>query len=377
MKLTAKVKLLPTPKQAQLLKQTLEVANAACNYISEQAWEHKTFRQFPLHKLTYYDVREKFPLSAQIAVRCISKVADAYKIDRKTKRIFSPLGAIAFDNRVLSYNLTKSEVSIWTVGGRQKIAFVCGKRQRELLSGQRGESDLVHIDGQFYLFAACDVETPEEEDVTEFLGVDLGVKNIATDSDGNSYSGAKVNGIRNRYARLRSKLQAKGTKSAKRLLKKRSRKESRFAKDVNHRISKELVQRAKDTGRGIALENLKGIRKRVTVRKAQRRQHHSWSFYDLRQKIEYKAAIAGVPVVLIDPRNTSRTCPVCGCVDKRNRPSQSVFSCIQCGFSGHADTIAAGNIARRAAVNQPNAGRDEVKAGSPELRPSAPASHPL
>ncbi len=203
------------------------------------------------------------------------------------------------------------------------------------------------------------------------------MKNIATDSDGNSYSGAKVNGIRNRYARLRSKLQAKGTKSAKRLLKKRSRKESRFAKDVNHRISKELVQRAKDTGRGIALENLKGIRERVTVRKAQRRQHHSWSFYDLRQKIEYKAAIAGVPVVLIDPRNTSRTCPVCGCVDKRNRPSQSVFSCIQCGFSGHADTIAAGNIARRAAVNQPNAGRDEVKAGSSELRPSAPASHPL
>ncbi|MEW6505241.1 MAG: transposase [Chloroflexota bacterium] len=365
MKLTAKVKLLPAPEQAELLRQTLEIANAACNYISEQAWERKTFRQFPLHKLTYHAVREKFPLTAQVVVRCISKVADAYKANRKAKRVFNPHGAIAFDSRILSCNLEKSEVSIWTVGGRQKIPFVCGERQRELLAGQRGESDLTCIDGQFYLFAACDVETPAPDDVSEFLGVDLGVNNIATDSDGNNYSGAHVNGLRHRHARIRSRLQSKGTESAKRLLRKRRRKESRFAKDVNHRIAKELVLRAKDTGRGIALENLQGIRERVTVRKAQRRQHHSWAFYDLRQKIQYKAAAAaGVPVVLVDPRNTSRTCPVCGCVDKRNRPSQRVFSCISCNFSGFADAVAAENI-RRAAVNQPYAGAYSVSASLP------------
>ncbi len=375
MKLTAKLKLLSSPKQSDLLKQTLEAANSACSFISQQAWEHQTFRQFPLHRLTYHEVRAKFPLTAQAVVRCISRVADAYKSGRRVQRTFKPHGAITFDNHILKYNTGRSEVSIWTVGGRQHIPFVCGSRDLELLQGQRGESDLVYIDGVFYLFAACDVETPEPDGVSDFLGVDMGVNNIATDSDGNRHSGSQVKGLRHRHARLRARLQSKGTPSARRLLKKRRRKEARFAKDVNHTISKQLVQRAKDTGRGIALEDLTGIRKRVTVRKAQRRLHNSWSFYDLRQKIEYKAELAGVPVVRVDPRNTSRTCPVCGCVDKANRPSQSVFSCIRCGFSGHADAVAAENI-RRAAVNLPDVGRDEVKAVSPgiELRPSAPTS---
>lgn len=353
MKLIAQVQLLPTREQATALRQTLELANTACNYISDQAWKHKTFRQFPLHKLTYHDVRENFQLTAQVVVRCISKVADAYKIDQKTKRIFKPHGAIAFDNRILSYYIERREVSIWTVEGRQRIPFAAGKRQLELLSGQRGESDLCLVRGKFYLLAACDVETPEPIDVEGYLGVDLGVKNLATDSDENNYSGGQVNGLRKRYFKLRKRLQSKRTRSARRLLKKRSQKEQRFARQENHRISKELVQRAKGTGRGIALEDLKGIRERVTVRKSQRRQHHSWSFHDLRQKIAYKAQRAGIPVVFVDPRNTSRTCPQCGCVDKANRRSQSHFSCIRCGFSGYADAIAAVNISR-VAVNQPD-----------------------
>lgn len=353
MKLIAQIKLLATPEQAQALRQTLEVANTACNYISSQAWEHHTFRQFPLHQLTYQDVRDRFPLSAQVVVRCISKVADAYKIDRQTKRVFKPHGAIAFDNRILSYHLERKEVSIWTMQGRQRMPFAAGQRQLELLSGQRGESDLCYVKGKFYLFVACDVETPKAMDVQGYLGVDLGVKNIATDSDENNYSGGAVNGLRHRYFKLRKRLQSKGTKSAKRLLKKRSKKEQRFVKQENHRIAKELVQRAKDTGRGIALEDLQGIRARATVRKSQRRQHHSWSFHDLRQKIAYKAERAGIPLVLVDPRNTSRTCPQCGCIDKANRQSQSLFSCVGCGFSGFADHIAAVNISR-VAVNQPN-----------------------
>lgn len=139
MKLTAQVKLLPSPEQGRALRKTLEVANAACNFMSHQAWEHKTLRQFPLHKLTYRDVRDRFALTAQVVVRCISKVADAYKIDRKTKRTFKPHGAIAFDNRILSCHLERKEVSIWTVDGRQRILFLAGKRQLELLRGQRGK----------------------------------------------------------------------------------------------------------------------------------------------------------------------------------------------------------------------------------------------
>ncbi|MBK7452987.1 MAG: hypothetical protein IPJ46_04490 [Anaerolineales bacterium] len=106
MKLIAQIKLLPAPEQAQALRKTLEVANAACNYISQQAWDNQTFKQFPIHKLTYYAVKEMFGLTAQVAVRCISKVADAYKLDRKVKRTFKPHGAIAFDDRILTYKLT-------------------------------------------------------------------------------------------------------------------------------------------------------------------------------------------------------------------------------------------------------------------------------
>jgi putative transposase len=105
MKLTVQLKLNPTPEQADALKRTLETVNAACDYISQLAWELKTFRQFAIHKLTYATVRERFDLAAQLTVRCIAKVADAYKVDRKVQRSFAPHGALAYDNRILSFAL--------------------------------------------------------------------------------------------------------------------------------------------------------------------------------------------------------------------------------------------------------------------------------
>jgi len=355
LKLTAQVKLQPTPDQHSALLRTMQQANAACNTISAVAWAEKAFGRVPLHRLTYYDMRDAFGLSAQLVVRCIGKVVDAYKLDTHMRRAFRPDGAIPYDSRILSWKVEQRTVSIWTVEGRQTIAFAVGARALELLQAQRGESDLCLVDGVFYLFAACDVETPEPADVGEFLGVDLGIKNIASDSDGTHYSGSHLNNLRKRHAKLRQKLQAKGTKSARRLMKRRRRKEHRTQKHINHVISKRLVAKANGTARGIALEDLSGIKERVTVRKGQRRQHHAWSYHDLRQKIEYKAQLAGVVVVAVDPRNTSRTCPVCGLIDKRNRPRQDTFSCVSCGFCGHADTVAAGNIASRAAVNRPYA----------------------
>ena len=128
------------------------------------------------------------------------------------------------------------------------------------------------------------------------------------------------------------------------------------------------MTQAQDTRRGIALDDLQGIRDRITVRRAQRRRPHSGAFAQWRTFIEYKATLAGVPVVLVDPRNTSRTCPASGWIDTRNRPNQASFRCIGCGFAGPADTIAAGNIARRAVVNRPDAG---------SARERAPASSAL
>src|SRR5688572_6018012 len=114
MKLTAKVKLKPTIEQARVLLETLEIANQACGYISGIAWETKIFNQFNLHALVYRDAKERFSLAAQMVVRCISKVSDAYKADKETRRLFRPHGAISYDARILRWYIDRQEISIWT-----------------------------------------------------------------------------------------------------------------------------------------------------------------------------------------------------------------------------------------------------------------------
>ncbi len=257
-KLTAKVKLLPTPEQRAYLLDTLRRFNATCNYISDVAWETQTFKQIPLHHLHYHATKERFGLSSQMVVRANAKVVDAYKLDRKAKRSFRELGAITYDDRILSWNLTASRVSIWTVAGRQSIPFAAGEYQRKLLQTRQGETDLAYVRGEFYLFATVNVEEPDPVEVEGVLGVDLGIVHIATDSDGEAYSGRRLNSVRPRHRRLRRKLQRKGTKGAKRRLRKLSGKERRFAHDVNHTISKRIVEKAQRTNRAIALEDGQG-----------------------------------------------------------------------------------------------------------------------
>ena len=226
---------------------------------------------------------------------------------------------------------------------------------------RQGESDLLVRDGKWFLAATCEVpEAVLNESPAGFLGVDLGIVNIATTSDGDRYAGSHLNRVRHRNRRLRGKLQKLGTKSAKRLLRKRSRFETRFAKDVNHCISKRIVAEAERSGRGIALEDLKGIRGRVKARRPQRATLHSWAFAQLGSYTAYKAKLAGVPVIHVDPHHTSQQCSTCGNIDKHSRKDQASYECIRCGFAEHADTNAARNIALRgearwAAVKRPNA----------------------
>lgn len=324
MKLIARIKLQPTPDQHAALLQTLLAANAACNYVSEAAWQARTFGQFRLHKLCYADVRAQFRLGADVAVRVFAKVADGYKLDKKTQRTFAPHGAFPFNDRLVSYKLTKRIVSIWTMAGREKMPFVISEQAAKLLAGLHGECDLVYRKGEFYLYQCCDVDESPEIDPDSFLGVDMGVANIAVDSDGIVHQGKTVKSVRYRHRMLRRKLQAKGTKrepsGCRRRLKKLAGKEARFAKDANHVISKHIVAKAKDTVRGIALEELTHIRERVTARKPQRATLSSWSFFQLRSFIEYKARRAGIPVAAVDPRNTSRLCPCCGHIGELPKP---------------------------------------------------------
>jgi len=356
MKLIVQVKLLPSPEQADALLRTLEAANDAANAISARAWSAQAFQQFSLHRLVYAETRAASGLSAQLVVRLISKVADAYKLDRKHARRFARRGSIAYDARILRYKA--DAVSIWSVDRRLAMPFACGERQRVLLAYQQGESDLVYRDGEWYLFATCTYEEPPESEGVEWVGVDLGIVQIAVTSDGEMHGGGQINALRHRHRRLRARLQKKGTKSAKRVLKRRRLKEARFATWLNHTISKRIVADCERTKRGIVLEDLKYIRSRVRARRSQRATLHSWSFGQLQSFLAYKAKMHGVPVVFVDPRNTSRTCPACGFVPKANRPRQASFLCLRCGLAGHADHVAAQNLSAlgRAAVNRPHAG---------------------
>ncbi len=332
----------------------MERINAACSTVADVALRERCASKVLLQRMLYRQVREQFGLSAQMAVRAIAKVVEAYKRDRTRKPTFRPRGAVPYDQRILSFK-SLDAASILTLDGRATVPIRLGDYQKAILveRPRRGQADLIYRDKIFYL--AVVVEAPEAKpyDPVGALGVDLGVVNIATDSDGVIYTSEAVDKVRLRMDRLRGSLQRKGTKSAKRHLKAIGQREGRFRRQSNHSISKSIVARAEDTKRAVALEDLGGIRERTTVRRSQRRRHLSWSFRQLRSFVEYKAAAKGVPVVLVDPRNTSRTCPSCGTVDPKNRPTREEFRCGSCGLAGPADRIAATNIAARAGVDRP------------------------
>ena len=349
MKTTLQVKLLPSPEQHTVLLRTMHAFNAACAWIAETAYAQRCASKFALQKQLYQEVRQRFGLSAQLAIRAIAKTVEAYKRDKSTRVSFRPDGAVVYDERIMSFK-GLDVVSLTVLDGRVIVPMQMGDYQRVQWSRAKGQADLILVNGQFYLLVT--IETPEPPPMIpeRFLGVDLGIVTLAVDSDGNSYTGEPIEVVRQRCMTHRGTFQARGTKSAKRRLKALAGKQARFQRSVNHGIAKRLVQLAKDTKAALVLEDLTHIRERVTVRKRQRNKQSNWSFGQLRAFIAYKAQRAGVALVLIDPRNTSRECSRCGHVDKKNRRSQAEFLCLRCGFASHADTNAANVIAARGSV---------------------------
>ena len=247
-------------------------------------------------------------------------------------------------------------VNLNTLSGRVVCQLALGDFQRQYLydlTWKIGGAELIRRGAVWYLCVTQSKRLPGPDEPLGVLGVDLGIVTIATDSDGETFSGAQIEKVRERYHMRRQRLQAVGTKNSRRRLRTNSGRERRFQKNVNHTISKRLVAKAADTCKALALEELTGIRERAPVRHGQRRRHSNWAFRQLRASISYKAALAGVQVILVDPRNTSRTCSACGYCDKRNRTTQSHFQCLSCGFVAVADVNAAVNIADRATVNWP------------------------
>ncbi|MFJ8036086.1 RNA-guided endonuclease InsQ/TnpB family protein [Streptomyces sp. NPDC096032] len=385
MKIVTQVKLIPEADQAAALRSTLRTVNDLANWVSDVAFVNDVPREYDLRRHTYAHLKSE-GLCAQAAQHVIKKVRDAYTTlhanlragnlgkpgsKRRRKAVskpitFRPQAAQPYDDRCLSWQYDTQTVSIWTTAGRIKnVRFACSADALKMLQHYRkGESDLIERDGIFYLVATCEVPEAETYEPDRFIGVDLGIVNIATTSTGYQAAGRQINRYRKRQLALRAKLQKKRTKSAKRRLKERSRREQRHVKNTNHIIAKTIVTEAERTSAGICLEQLKGIRQRVRLRKPQRVALHSWPFAQLGDFIVYKAKRAGVPLVFVDPSYTSQTCAECGHVDKRNRVDQRLFICRKCGVVAHADRNASHNIATRGETVW-NAGRESRVPATP------------
>jgi IS605 OrfB family transposase len=350
---TVTCKLLVTEESCAALAETMALFNTVCNRLSEIAWETKTFRSFDLQRVAYHSLRAEFGLPAQLTIRAIKKVCDSYRVDRSVQHLFGMRGAVIYDARCFKLH-DVSVAELTTIDGRLRFSLAHGGKQRDqLAAGTTGEADLLHRDGNYYLAITAKTPEPPAADTSGgFLGVDLGIVELATDSEGASYSGEAVKSVRRRVKRVRRLLQSKGTKPAKRHLKKIRMRQSRFVRDTNHCIAKKLVKTALSRQKALALEDLTGIRERGSgLNRETRWLLGNWAFADLGAKIAYKAAEAGIPVVLVDPRDTSRTCSRCGHCDKANRRSQSHFLCLHCGLDMNADFNAALNIEARAALS--------------------------
>ncbi|HEY8286248.1 MAG TPA: transposase, partial [Chloroflexota bacterium] len=351
------------------LAATQATFSRASTWIARVLWADGIANPHTAHRRVYGETRSRFGLGAQLACCARAKALEAITAvqtqGEDTCPSFGPRGSVRYDAR--TYRLmSEDRVSLHTLLGRVICRLLPGGRQRAQLTDpawKTGGADLVLRDGMYYLHLVQTHKAPAKDARGGVLGVDLGQVQLTVDSDGEAFSGAKVKGMRHYYARRRALLQHVGTRSAKRRLKRIKRKESRFQRQTNHAISKTLVQKAAGAAKALALEDLSGIRERVTVRAAQRSYRLSWAFFQLRQHVTYKAAASGVPVILVDPAYTSQTCSARGHCERANRQSQSSFRCRRRGFALGADHNAARNIAYRAAANRPMV--SDASTGSP------------
>ncbi len=296
----------PTDVEKRALTRLQTTFNEACNYISGVAWEAREFNSVRLHRIVYYDVRARYGLLAQHVVRAIGVVADSYKLDRKVRREFRKDAAVVLDTPRL-YRLDHNRASISTLDGRLRVALNIGGIQRARLADalKLAEADLMcDRKGRWRLLVSAHYADPPAGDTTGVLGVDMGRTDIAVSSDGDSFSGAQVAAVRDRYTRNRQSRQAsvsKGTRSTcrrvRQALQRLSGRERRFQRQVNHTISYRLVEAAADTERAIALEDLTGIRERTNTQprsKTERRRSNSWAFHQLRAYIAYNLSFAQI-----------------------------------------------------------------------------------
>lgn len=362
MKLTriVKLQLKVSPNE---LKETVKLYTDSFNSVCAIGWADKDYNGVSLHHKTYYAAREYLP--AQLAISSRMKATEALKSvkqKRKASCPFSSQCSVRYDANSYTIKFDYKEVSLLTVNGRKKYPITVPEYFNKYLSWRRRTADLFIRGNKVFLNIVFEKEIEAVPFNGHTVGIDRGINNIAVTSDNKFYSGTALKTVSNRYEIIKAKLQACGSKSAKRHLKRLAHKENRFRADVNHKISKTIIE-SLSPGTTIVLEDLKSIRQTTRLRKKQRKQVHKWNFYQLQEFLIYKGAEFGMDVVFVDSRYTSQKCSVCGYTSRSNRKTQGNFKCRECGFSLNADLNASRNIRQnhlkaislsdRAAVNQP------------------------
>ncbi|MEZ0367813.1 MAG: RNA-guided endonuclease InsQ/TnpB family protein [Candidatus Sericytochromatia bacterium] len=351
---TIKLRLRPHPQQETLLLEARQAVTDSFNQVCSLGWEQQQFNGVELHKATYQAHRALFKLPSQLAIAARMKATEALLSardrQRKGKPVTCPQSAccpVRYDQRSYSVWFERGEVSLLTLQGRVRLTFRLAPCYTRYLGWDTDSAELMRDrKGRWWLHVVVSrplKEVTVQADPATKVGVDLGIVSPAVDSRGWSYGSEHWQAVQERKFQLRRELQSKGTRSAKRKLKRMAGRERRFRRDCDHVLSKRLIQ-SMEAGGTLVFEDLTHIRGRVKARRAQRRRLHSWSFAQLQGFVKYKAQAAGIHVVEVDPRYTSQKCCQCQYVSRSNRPEQAVFKCRQCGFSCHADYNAALNI---------------------------------
>jgi IS605 OrfB family transposase len=353
MKRTIRLKLNTTTEQEPVLLNTLTEFTTAFNFVCEYGWQNSEKNGVKLHHATYYTVKEMCKgLVSDLIVQARTKATEAVKSafsrlksGRKASQPRSKLCPARYNLHTYKLDWDKQQVNLATAPNhRLTINFTVPEYASKYVGYPVDTADLVYRKGKFWLHVVVTVPETDYLDNQEAVGVDLGLNHPAVTSKRKFLGSRHWKEVDRRNFRLKKALQSKGTKSAKRHLKKLSGKVQRFRKDCDHVLSKRIVQSC-TSGTTIVIENLTEIRSRARLRKGEgQRRLHSWSFAQFRSFLDYKAQEAGMQVVAIDPRHTSQTCSKCSYQSRSNRKSQALFLCRSCGYSLNADLNASYNI---------------------------------
>ena len=356
--ITAKVQIAATDTDKVLFNKTMSVYCDACNYVSDYVFRTHDLKQFSLNKILYSTLREKFSLKSQMAQSVFKTVIARYKtiLENQNEWIKPSFKKPQYDlvwNR--DYSLTQNCFSVNTLNGRVKLPYFAEGMSKYFNHSiyRFGTAKLVNKRGKYYLYIPVTYEVEESNisDICNVVGIDRGINFVVATYDSKHksgfVSGKAIKQKRANYSRLRKELQMRHTPSSKRRLKAIGQRENRWMQDINHQVSKALA-----TGNPkhtlFVLEDLTGIRN-VTERVKTKNRYVSvsWSFYDLEQKLIYKAKQNQSSVIKVDPRYTSQCCPACGHTEKSNRNKKiHLFTCKNCGYTSNDDRIGAMNLYR-------------------------------